>query len=87
MTRELRITTESFIGSGEDDCVLPPDEPIHQIKGAVMLGTATPDLVDAAYNTKRITDIATENFKNRELAKAEGINPGTAAWHALFSRD
>ena len=83
MTRELRVTTQSFMGSSEDDCVLPPDDPIHQIKGAAMLGTATPALVAAAYNNKRITDIATENFEQRELAKSQGIKPGTPAWYAM----
>lgn len=86
MTRELRVTTQSFIGSSEDDCVLPPDDPIHQIKGAAMLGTATPALVAAAYNNKRITDIATENFKQRELAREQGIKPGTPAWYAMRQR-
>lgn len=82
---DLRVTSQAIIGNdtGVQDAVLSPDDPIHALKGAGVLGTLRPEQVNAAYSNHRIQTQADAHFTLRNEAQRLGIRPGSPAWHEL----
>ena len=76
--RELRFDSSTFgLSSADDDCMLDPTDPIHEFKRT---GNA------AALNQPKRIPMAQqfeEHSRKLELAKQQGIKPGTPAWYAL----
>ncbi len=78
MTRELKFTSESFgIGNAEDDCYLDPNDPIHEF---LITGNA-----HGLNRPKRISVVEqADNYQRKlQIAKAQGIKPGSPAWFML----
>jgi hypothetical protein len=85
MTKQYRITTENLPQASEEDCYLEPDDPIHELKAASIMGGLGARVRLAAYNeaTKQAT---IDKIQAMHLeARRQGIRPGSVAWHALFS--
>ena len=78
MTKEYRITAASFTEDITDDCYLSPDDPIHDLKPAAMMGGIGSESALAKYNaiSKPVIVGSTKGEEAREL----GIKPGTEAW-------
>ena len=76
--RERRYNSETFgLTSADDSCYLDPSDPIHEFR---ITGNAS------ALNQPKRIPLATqaeEHQRKMELAKAQGIKPGTPAWHML----
>ena len=76
--KELRVDSSTFgLNSADDDCMLDPADPIHEFKRT---GNAH------ALNQPKQIAIAQqfeEHERKLELAKQQGIKPGTPAWYAL----
>jgi len=76
--RELRYNTETLgFSSPDDSCYLDPSDPIHEFRRT---GNA------AALNQPRRIPVAqqfAEHERKMELAKAQGIRPGSPAWYML----
>jgi hypothetical protein len=86
MTKQYRITTENLPQASEEDCFLEADDPIHELKAAAIMGGLGAKVRLAAYNdaTKQAT---IDKIQAQRLeARAQGIKPGSVAWHALFSK-
>lgn len=85
MSKQYRITTENIPQSSDNDCYLEPDDPIHELKAASMLGGLGAKIRLAQYNdaTKQATIDKIQQM--RLQARSQGIKPGTPAWHAMFS--
>jgi hypothetical protein len=78
MTRELKFTSESFgIGKAEDDCYLDPNDPVHEF---IISGNAS-NLNQPMKQS--VTGQAAEHQRKLEIAKAQGIKPGSPAWFML----
>jgi hypothetical protein len=86
MTQQYRITTENIPYSSEEDCFLEADDPIHELKAAAIMGGLGARVRLAAYNdaTKQATIDQIQAM--RLEARAQGIKPGSVAWHAMFSK-
>lgn len=76
--KQYRITTADLVQSSNDDCVLSPDDPIHQMIGVSQLGGLGSQEALAHYNRLQLPSIqgSTKGQEAREL----GLKPGTDAW-------
>jgi len=78
MTRELKYNSDRFnLTSADDSCYLDPSDPIHEF---MITGN------DSNLNQPKkqsVTVQATEYQRKVEIAKAQGIKPGTPAWFML----
>lgn len=80
MTKEFRITSQAFrdIAPESDDCYLSPDDPIHQLKAAsVMGGLGSSAALDQYNSIQRPTIVG--STKGQE-AREQNIKPGTDEW-------
>jgi hypothetical protein len=86
MTKQYRITTENIPKSSDEDCYMAPEDPIHALKAASIMGGLGAKLRLAQYNeaTKQATIDKIQAM--RLEARAQGIKPGSVAWHALFPK-
>lgn len=71
MARELKFTTSDLnYGDMSEDCYIDPSDDLF-----VLLGKA---------NNQSLAKSAETYFAQKELAKKQGIRPGSPAWFALF---
>lgn len=82
---QYRITTDSLTQISDDDCYLAPDDPLHALKAASMMGGLGSSTRLAQYNNLTQQRIRDELLDQREEAKRQGIKPGSVAWNAMFS--
>jgi hypothetical protein len=79
MTREYRITADSFrTEDTAEDCALSPDDPIHDLKPAAMMGGMGSAAALAKYTAVSQHPII-GSTKGQE-AREQNIQPGTEAW-------
>lgn len=79
MTREFKITSDSFKDtSSDDDCYLSPDDPIHAMKPAAMLGGLGSEAALAKYNA--ISKQSVVGSTKGQEAREQNLKPGTEAW-------
>jgi hypothetical protein len=79
MTREYRITADSFRQEDTtDDCVLSPDDPIHDLKPAAMMGGIGSSAALAKYNS--LAQHTVVGSTRGQEAREQNIKPGTEAW-------
>ena len=78
MTRELKFSSANFgVGKAEDDCYLDPNDPIHEF---MISGNAN------NLNKPRQVSViqqAEDHQRKLQLAKEQGIKPGSPAWFML----
>lgn len=71
--------------STNDDCILPPDDPIHAFKIASAAGIS----IEAALARQKVAADERawherQTSPEMEYAKKYGVRPGTPAWNALW---
>jgi hypothetical protein len=83
MTREYRITAKDFVESTEEDCVLPPDDPLHALKSVAAF--------DGLGAQARLDDLRSKNFVSTvvgsnkgQIQREQNIKPGTSEWFQLW---
>lgn len=76
--KQYRITTANFAQPSSDDCVLSPDDPIHQFKGAAQLGGLGGMEVLNQYRNSQLPEI--KGSDKGQVARELGLKPGTEAW-------
>lgn len=84
MTREFRITSEAFnnIAPTSDDCYLSPEDPIHQLKAAsVMGGLGSRAALDEYNSLQRPTIVGSDKGT---IQREQNIKPGTQEWFELW---
>ena len=76
--RQIRITTSDLLSSDENDCYLSPDDPIHELKKASMIGGLGSEAALANYmNAQRPVIMGSDKGR---IAREQGIKPGTPEW-------
>ena len=76
--RQVRITTADLNPSSENDCYLSPDDPIHAIMPAAMMGGLGSETALANYLNKSLPVVKTND--KGQIAREQNIEPGTEAW-------
>ena len=76
--RQFKITSANLTQSAEDDCVLSPDDPIHQLMGTAQLGELGGQELLAAYAALQVPKI--EGNNKGQIAREQNIKPGTDEW-------
>jgi len=71
--RQIKITTADVCRDDADDCWLSPDDPIHELKKASLVGGITSYCPPAA-----VPKIQSSNLG--EIARLNNIQPGTEQW-------
>jgi hypothetical protein len=75
--KQLKYTTKDFMATADQDAQLQDDDPIHEYKRT---GDAT------VFDRPRTVSLAVQAQKHMTKlaeAKAQGIKPGSPAWHML----
>lgn len=75
--RQFRITTANFLTPSDDDCVLSPEDPIHDLKKVSMLGGMGSADALAKYNSLANPVVGSDKGK---IAREQNIQPGTQEW-------
>ncbi len=85
MTREYRITT-NITPPGDDDCVLPPDDPAQQIARLQFLGGigAGARLQEYKAQAPEGSNISKTAMEKVQIMKDRDIQPGTPEWFQLW---
>lgn len=80
--RQIRITTANFCPPSEDDCYLAPDDPIHELKKASMMGGLGSELAISKYLDSQPSIIVGSD--KGKIAREQGIQPGTTEWFTHY---
>jgi hypothetical protein len=80
--KQYKITTELLNYDSSDDCYLAPDDPVHNLKPASMLGGLGSESAIAQYNNASIP-VVLGSDKGR-IQREQNIKPGTDQWFALW---
>lgn len=76
--RQYRITTADLTQNSDDDCVLDPNDPIHQLMGVSQTGGIGSMEALANYGALNAPVIAGSD--KGQIAREQGIKPGTDEW-------
>lgn len=80
--KQYRITAADILPTDDNDCVLSPDDPIHDLKSASQLGGLGSDEALSKYRTPPLPQIAMCN--KARIQQEQNIEPGTEAWFKLW---
>ena len=86
--KQYRITTQNAVPeSTTDDCYLPSDDPVHELKLLAGLGGLGSAARLHEYNASQGSNISTTGNDKAQLQRDNNIKPGTPEWFKLwFSR-
>lgn len=85
--KQYRITSDDIAPANEqDDCVLPSDDPAHEIKRLQFLGGLGGEQRLAEYRNSRRTveNITHTAAENARIMREQNIRPGTPEWFKLW---
>lgn len=87
--KQYKITSENFKvdDTQSDDCVLPPDDPIHEMRALAGLGGLGGQERLMEYRSKSVSQ--TENISHTaaetvRIQREKNIKPGTPEWFQLW---
>jgi len=88
--KQYRITSADLNQVSEDDCVLPTDDPVHELKILSGLGGLNGQARLHEYRAKQSEQLPNMTHTAAKIVKAmkdQNIQPGTPEWFKLwFSR-
>lgn len=76
--RQYKVTSQDILPDTPEDCFLAPEDPIHNLKPAAMLGGLGGQEALANYNNSLLPKIEV-NDKGR-IQREQNIKPGTEEW-------
>ena len=76
--RQFRITSKDMLPDSDEDCYLSPDDPIHDLKPASMMGGLGSRHALDNYKTLLRQPVVSSN--KGQIAREQGIKPGTDEW-------
>lgn len=76
--RQFKITTANVTPADNDDCVLDPNDPIHDLMKVSAMGGLGTDQALAAYRSLGAPKI--EGSDKGRIAREQNIKPGTDEW-------
>jgi len=82
--KQYRITTQDLIQDSPDDCQLPPDDPIHELKALAGLGGLGSQARLHELRANQGSNISVTGNEKGELMKKYNIQPGTQEWFKLW---
>ena len=80
--KQYRITTQDVNPSTDEDCYLAPDDPIHALMPAAMMGGLGNGQALANYNNLQLPKI--HGSDNSRIQREQNIKPGTEEWFKLW---
>ena len=80
--KQYRITANDIVPSSDDDCYLSPEDPIHELKAAAMMGGLGAAERLADYRATLRQPVVGSN--KGQLQREQGIKPGTEEWFQLW---
>jgi hypothetical protein len=80
--KQYRITTQDLNPSSADDCYLSPDDPIHALMPAAMMGGLGSAEALANYNNSQKHQVVGSD--NGRIQREQNIKPGTEEWFKLW---
>jgi hypothetical protein len=80
--KQYRITAQDINPASDDDCYLAPDDPIHALMPAAMMGGLGGGEALAKYNNLKLPEVKTNN--NAQIMREQNIKPGTEEWFKLW---
>ena len=80
--KQYRITTQDVNPSTDEDCYLAPDDPIHTLMPASMMGGIGGAEALANYNNLQLPQI--HGSDNGRIQREQNIKPGTEEWFKLW---
>jgi hypothetical protein len=85
--KQYKITSDNIAPVNEqEDCLLPPDDPAHEIKRLQFLGGLGGEHRLAEYRNGRRTveNITHTAAENAQIMREQNIKPGTPEWFKLW---
>jgi len=82
--RQYKITTADLNQDSNEDCYLPPDDPVHEIKALAGLGGLGGEARLHEYRANQGSNISVTGDNKGELMKQHNIKPGTPEWFKLW---
>jgi len=80
--KQYRITANDIVPSSDDDCYLAPEDPIHELKAAAMMGGLGAAERLADYRATLRQPVVGSN--KGQLQREQGIKSGTEEWFQLW---
>jgi len=80
--KQYRITANDIVPNSDDDCYLAPDDPIHELKAAAMMGGLGAAERLADYRATLRQPVVGSN--KGQIQRERGIKPGTEEWFQLW---
>jgi len=82
--KQYRITTEHLNQDSPEDCYLPPDDPIHELKSLQHLAGLGHSARLQEYRGMQGSNISATGDAKGQLMKQNNIKPGTPEWFKLW---
>ena len=80
--KQYRITAQDVNPSADDDCYLAPDDPIHALMPAAMMGGLGSGQALSSYNNLQLPQV--QGSDNGRIQREQNIKPGTEEWFKLW---
>ncbi len=80
--KQYKITSADLSPKQDDDCYLAPDDPIHDLMPASMMGGLGSMEALAQYKTNLRQPVIGSN--KGQIQREQGIKPGTDEWFKLW---
>jgi hypothetical protein len=82
--KQYRITTENIGTDSPDDCILPSDDIVHELKVLQYLGGINSQARLHEYKINQGSNVSVTGNNKGELMKQHDIKPGTSEWFKLW---
>lgn len=80
--KQYKITVDNIIPSSDNDCYLAPEDPIHELKAAAMMGGLGANERLAEYRATLRQPVVGSN--KGQIQREQDIKPGTEEWFKLW---
>ena len=80
--KQYKITSDNLIAKSDDDCYLAPDDPIHDLMPASMMGGL--GSMEALMRYKSTMSQPNIGSNKGQIQREQGIKPGTEEWFKLW---
>lgn len=82
--KQYRVTTENIGTDSPDDCILPSDDIVHEIKIMQYLGGINSQARLHEYRVNQGSNVSVTGNSKGELMKKHNIKAGTPEWFKLW---
>jgi hypothetical protein len=80
--KQYRITVNDLVQDSAEDAFLAPEDPIHELKAAAMMGGLGAETRLAEYRATLRQPVVGNN--KGQIQREQNIKPGTEAWFKLW---